>query len=186
MAIQKNTIVKVIGGLYDGRVGKVVNTYPEIDFAVVSFEDNGDVGKVSLSSIVEVQPQADRIVDVKIEIPEGAKKISRADFEAELKRVTSPTHGLNDNSRDAMSNFLRSITTMLIGKKVTEKIFEDQDVIVVTEDGLISAIWSVCDPVSVCEMVDGKMSPRKCITVAMTAMIGFEEIVGILFGAENG
>ena len=85
-----------------------------------------------------------------------------------------------------MSDFLRSITTMIVGKKVAEKIFEDRDVIVMTEDELISALWSACDPVSVSENIDKKMSPRKCITIAMTAMISFEEIVGTLFGADNG
>lgn len=186
MAIHENSLVKVVDGMYAGKTGKVVNVYPQVGTAVVSFDDNGDLGKVLLAALVEVPPQEGRIVDVKIEIPEGAKKISRADFEAELKRVTSPDHVVGGKSRDPMSDFLRNITTMIVGKKVIEKIFEDQDVIVMTEDGLISALWSACDPVSISENIDKKMSPRKCITIAMTAMISFDEIVGILFGAENG
>lgn len=185
MAIRENATVKVIGGCFEGRKGKVVKIHDFAGIAVVSFDDNGDLGKVETAHLVEVQPQESRVVDVKIESPEGAKKISRADFEAELKRVTDPTHALGGNSRDPMSGFLRSITTMIIAKKVTEKIFEDLDVVVMTEDEFISALWSACDPVSVSENIDKKMSPRKCITIAMTAMISFEEIVGTLFGEER-
>lgn len=186
MAIHENATVKVIGGIHEGKTGKVVKIHEYADLAIVSFDDNGDLGKVSLSALVEVQPQESRIVDVKIEIPEGAKKISRVDFEAALKRVTSPDRVLGDNSRDPMGGFMRSITTMIVGKKVTDKIFEDQDVVVMTEDEFISALWGACDPVTVSDDVDKKLSSRKCITVAMTAIISFEEIVESFFGAENG
>lgn len=137
--------------------------------------------KLPVENLEKVGPQENR----ETEIPEGAKQIFKADFEAALKRVTSPDHAFGDKSRDPMAGFLASITTMIVGKEVTEKIFEDQDVIVMTEDELISALWSACNPVSVYESVDKKMSPRKCITVAMTAMISFEEIVGIIFGGSN-
>lgn len=183
MSIRENSTVKVIGGMYDGKTGKVVNVYPTLDVAIVSFDDNGDVGKILLSALVEVRPQENR--ETKSEIPEGAKKISRADFEEALKRVTSPDHVFGNKSRNSTGDFMRCITTMLVGKEVTEKIFKDQDVVVMTENEFISAIWSACDPVSVSENVNKKMSSRKCITVAMTAIISFEEIVAIIFGEER-
>lgn len=186
MAIHENSTVKVIGGFYDGKTGKVLSVYPNVDIAVVSFHDNGDVGKVSLSALVEIQAQESKIVDVKIEIPEGAKKISRADFDAALKRVTSPDHVLGDNSRDPMGGFMRSITTMIVAKNVGDEIFKDQDVVIMMEDEFISALWSACNPISVAENVQKKVSARKCMTITMTALIGFEEVVAILFGAENG
>lgn len=166
-----------------GVTGEVIQIYEFlVPMAVVKFE-NGVTAKVEVSNLRKVEAQEN--AEPKSEIPEGAKQITKADFEAALKRVTSPDHVLGDNSRDPMGGLMRSITTMIVGKKVTDKIFENQNAVVMTEDEFISALWEACNPNSVAEAVEKKMSVRKCITVAMTAIISFEEIVEILFGGSN-
>lgn len=186
MSIQKNATVKAIAGVYDGRVGKVCNVYPEIDLAVVSFEDNGDIGKVSLSYLVEVQPQAEQIVDVKIEIPEGAKKISRADFDAALAEITDPDK-MFKSGHDALGVIIRGLIAKVVGDSVREKIFEDQEVVVITAETFTVALWDACNPVAVNKATTGgKTSDRKALKVAITAIITLEEMVDILFGEERG
>lgn len=183
MAIQKNATVKAIGGFYDGRVGKVCSIFPEIDTAVVSFDDNGDVGKVSLSALVEIRPQE---TEPKTEIPEGAKKISRADFDAAVEKITSPEK-MMDFASNPMVGLTKILTAKIVGDFVRDKIFKDQDVVVMTEDEVILALWDACNPIAVNEMTTGgKTSNRKAVKVAITALISLEEIVDILFGAENG
>lgn len=56
MSIKENATVKVINGPYVGQTGKICRVYEVIGSAVVAF-DNGDIGKVSLSELVEVTPQ---------------------------------------------------------------------------------------------------------------------------------
>ena len=185
MTIRENSTVKVIGGFYEGKTGKVVKIHDYAEIAVVSFDDNGDLGKVSLSELIEVQPQADRIVDVKIEIPEGAKKISRADFDAALDELISPEKMLADKVNPTVS-FAKVLTVKIIGDTIRDEIFKDQDVVVMTEDTFVSAMWDACNPTHIREAMKSKDSAGKIIKLAITALISMEEIVGILFGAENG
>lgn len=183
MAIQKNATVKVIGGFYDGRVGKVCSIFPEIDTAVVSFDDNGDVGKVNLSALVEIQSQESKTVDVKIEIPEGAKKISRADFDAAIDKITSPKKMSRSNP---MSGFIAMLGGVLVSHTLREKIFKDQDVVVMTEDDFVVALWDACSPVEIARSAGNKHSVRDAMRMSITALISLEDMVDILFGAENG
>lgn len=138
MAIRENAVVKVIGGLYDGKTGKVVKVHEYVDTAIVSFDDNGDVGKVSLSALVEVQPQADRIVDVKIEIPEGAKKISRDEFMEAIAQVTRPGKLVERLGADRA--MFAGLSTLALGLRVIERMFGEDEVIVITKDQLFSEI----------------------------------------------
>lgn len=186
MAICENATVKVINGFHEGKTGKVVKIHDYAEIAVVSFDDNGDLGKVLLSELVEVQPQESRIVDIKSEIPEGAKKISRADFDAAVEKLTCPEK-MMDFAANPMVGFTKILTAKIVGDSVRDKIFEGEDVVVMTEDQLILALWDACNPIAVNEVTTGgKTSNRKAVKVAITALISLEEIVEILFGAENG
>lgn len=183
MTIRENAIVKVISGFYKGETGKVSRVCADGAAAIVVFT-NGDMGKVYQSEIVEIEPQADRIVDVKIEIPEGAKKISRDDFDAALAEVTSPEKMFRPES-DSLAALTRLMTAQIVGRSVRDKIIEDQDV-VITREGFISALWSACTPVEVAKTLDNKVSDDKAVKIAITALITLEPIIGILFGAEDG
>ena len=124
-------------------------------------------------------------VDAKTEIPEGAKQISEADFEAALEELTNPEKLLSGKSGNPMVGFTRILTAKLIGDGVKAKIFKDQDVVVMTEGEFSAVLWDACNPVAVDEMVNNKMGAAKTLKVSITAMITLEEIVGILFGEER-
>ena len=175
MAIRENSTVKVIGGLYDGKAGKVVKVHEYADIAVVSFDDNGDVGKVSLSALVEVQPQESRIVDVKIEIPEGAKKISRAEFMDAITQVTKPDKIVE--RLGAEKGMLAGLSALVMGMKLPERLFGEDEIIVITRDQLFQEIAATVadeDP--------------KFMIVAFACSLILRDIADILFtdGSDNG
>lgn len=176
MAIRENSPVKVIGGLYDGRAGKVVHTYPSLDVAIVSFDDNGDVGKVTLSALLEVRPQKQA---VEPEIPEGAKKISRADYDAALIEVTT-------KSLDKTCNIMGVMTGAIIGEFIGSEIFKESDVVVITEDQFIGAMWAGCSPEAVNKTVGNEMPIGKALGVGIAAIMSLRALPKILFGSDNG
>lgn len=181
MAIRVNAPVKVIDGYYSGKTGKVIDIFATIGTAIVSFDDNGDVGKVSISSLIEIQDQKK---PVEPEIPEGAKKISRADFEVAL--IESHQYMMERTFRNPMSGIIGSLTGTIVGSNIADKIFKDQDVIVMTEDQLIAALWDGCSPEAVNESVGGHMGIGKAMDVSIAAIMNLRKIPGILFGGENG
>lgn len=184
MAIRVNTPVKVIDGHYADKTGKVIDIFETLGTAIVSFDDNGDVGKVSLSALIEIAPQDSKIVDVKIEIPEGAKKISRADFDAVLADLADPAKIASD--RNPIVALTTILTVKIVGDGIRDKIFEDQDVVVMREEDFVAALWDACNPVNLKETIGFKESISRTIKVGITALISLESIVGTLFGADNG
>lgn len=175
MTIHENSTVKVIGGLYDGKTGKVVKVHDYADIAVVSFDDNGDLGKVSLSALVEVQPQTDQIVDVKIEIPEGAKKISRAEFMDAITQVTKPDKIVE--RLGAEKGILASLSALIMGMKLLDRMFGENDIIVITKDQLFHEIAAAVadeDP--------------QFMLVAFACSLILRDIADIIFtdGSDNG
>lgn len=118
------------------------------------------------------------------EIPEGAKKISEADFEAALEELTDPGKMLSGRS-NAMVGFTRLLTAKLVGDGVKAKIFKDQDIVVMTEEEFSAVLWDACNPVAVDEITGNKMGAAKTLKIAITAIITLEEIVGILFGGSE-
>lgn len=185
MAIRENATVKVIGGFFEGRKGKVVKMHDFAGIALVSFDDNGGLGKVEIAQLVEIQPQESRIVDVKIEIPEGAKKISRADFDAALAEITSPRKMLDGNF-NPMVSFTKVLTARIIGDTLREEIFKDQDVVVMTKDEFVVALWDGCNPKCVSDQIRGRQSVARSMDVSVAAILSLREIPDILFGAEVG
>ena len=181
MAICENMTIKVVGGFHNGRIGKVDRVYPGADCAIISFCDNGDVGKVPLAWIFEAQPQEK---PVEPEIPEGAKKITRSDFEELFHKCT--LNSLYGRGNPA-GNLAKTAILLSTRERVCREIFGDQDSVVMTEIEFISAVWNALNPRNLIEMVEtiGK-SPLKPGKLSVAAYIGYEEIVGILFGGANG
>lgn len=173
MAIRENATVKVINGFHEGKTGKVVKIHDYAEIAVVSFDDNGDLGKVLLSELVEIQPQESRIVDVRIEIPEGAKKISREEFMEAIDQVTKPDKIIEKVG--AEMGFLVGMNVMIGALKLAERLFEESEIIIITKDQLFHAIAEIAadeDP--------------KFMIVGLTNALILRGVVDILFGADNG
>lgn len=180
MTIREKTRVRVIAGYYEGKTGKINSVHPEAGVAIVSFDDNGDVGKVNLSDLIEIQDQPEEKAP---EIPEGAKQISRADFDAALDRVSNE---VMRSGKNPMVGFTQIMTARLVADSVKVEIFRDQDVVTMTEDDFASALWDACNPATLRELND-MPTGGKVRRLAMVAYISFEEIVEILFGSpENG
>lgn len=186
--IHENDLVKIVnpeGNLADlaEEIGKVERVYATLDcpIAVVTFED----GYYARAITVKVPLDNLEKVEIAPEIPEGAKQISRAEFKAALEKVTHPDNIFSERSGGGMSALVRGMTIMIVGNKVENAIFKDQDGVVMTEDEFISELWTACNPVTLSEGIDKGMSANRCFTVAIGAIIGLEEIVEILFGGSD-
>lgn len=183
MAICENATVNVISGLYKGNAGKVIRIYGNVGIALVQLE-NGDLCKVYLSELVEIRPKE---TEPKIEIPEGAKKISRAVYMDALRIVTDPATVLADasNSVDFLHATLEGLASITLGHRLAGFLFEDTDVAVVTEDDFINALWKACNPVSITEM-SREASAFNGLLTSASAVIRLRDLVPILFGDDNG
>lgn len=180
MSIRENATVKVVGGAHVGETGKVVRIYDDLGIALVALGTDS-LGKVFLYDMVEIRPQE---TEPKTEIPEGAKKISRADFDNAL--IESNQYMMDRTSRNLMSGVIGTLTGTIVGADIADKIFKDQDVVVMTEDQLIAELWAGCSPEAVNESVGGQMGIGKAMDVSIAAIMNLRKIPGILFGGENG
>lgn len=185
MSIKVNDKVRVdtsMGYLSNvmGLTGTVIQVYDFlVPMAIVKFE-NGITAKVEVSNLIKVEAQENQEAKlVTPEIPEGAKRITKSDFEAALMAVANPVGGMSE--RNPMAVFVGSMTAMIVGKNVAAKIFKDQDSVVMTEDQFTAALWDGCNPENVSESVGEKIPVSKCMRVSITAIISLENIVGVLF-----
>lgn len=179
MAIRENATVNVIGGPYKDGTGKVIRIYESVGIALVQM-DNGDLGKVYLAELVEIRPQE---AEPKTEIPEGAKKISRASFDEAIKEAT---FSVADVGRNPMVGLMGAMTGVVVGQDVGDKIFKGQDVVVMTEEDFVVALWDGCNPKNVSASVGNLHSVTKCLDVSVAAILSLRKIARILFGADNG
>lgn len=180
MAIREKATVNVIGGPYKGNTGKVVRVYGSVGIALVQLE-NGDLGKVYLSEMVEIRPQE---TEPKTEIPEGAKKISRADFEVAF--IESNQFLRECTTENPTSGIVTTAVGTIVGKNIADKLFKDQDVVVMTEDQFTAALWTGCSPEATSGIIGGLMGVGKTIDVSIAALMSMRKIPDLLFGAENG
>lgn len=180
MAICENTHVAVIGGPYKDGTGKVVRVYGNVGIALVQME-NGDLGKVYLSELVEIRPQE---TEPKTEIPAGAKKISRASFDEAIKEVTFSV--MDGNYRNPKSGLMGAMTGALVGQDVGDRIFKGQDVVVMTEEDFVVALWDGCNPKYVSASVGNAQPVVKCLDISVAAILSLRKIGRILFGEERG
>lgn len=181
MAIRENATVKVINGFHEGKTGKVVKIHDYADIAVVSFDDNGDLGKVLLSELVEVQPQKQA---VEPEIPEGAKRITKKEFITALEKVVSP-EAIFAGSADPLHAMLEGLSATLFGHKMAKTLFEDKDAVILTEDDLVGVLWNTCNPVTVVKEGGGKHSTFNALLMSTSSVIVLRDLVTILFDKER-
>lgn len=179
MAIRENATVKVISGPYKDDTGKVVRVYNNAGIALVQLE-SGNLGKVYLSELTEIRPQAIEPKD----ILEGAKKISRTSFDEAVKEATFSV--MDGNYRNPMFGLMGTMIGALVGQDVGDKIFKGQDVVVMTEEDFVVALWDGCNPKHVSEMTDNRQSIVESLGVSVAAILSLRKIVRILFGADNG
>lgn len=182
MSIHKDDKVKVVIGaryysIFGDQIGRVLRTY---DFdggvAIVEFLE-GTTAKVPFADLIKIEPK--KTETETSEIPEGAKRISKADYDRAIIAVANPTG-------EGMSNFLGNMVAMIVAKDIRSKIFEKQDAVIMTEDQFITTLWNGCSPENVSKSVDNEMSFYECTSVSLPAMSNLRKAVNILFGeSEN-
>lgn len=142
--------------------------------------------KVPLANLVVIESEnSDRESensDRESDIPEGAREITKEDFEEALMDITSLERGFSEKKVSPVKSFFVKMTSMVLGRKIAEVIFEDQPSIIVTEEQFIEMLWDLCNPVSVSESIDKKMSVRKCVPISQTTIFDLLSLVPVFFG----
>lgn len=174
MSIKENSTV-IVSGYETGRVGEVVSLFSDLDIAIVRFED-GEVSKVALSRLTEFSPQ--QTEPNKDALLEGAKRISKVDFEAAIAEVTKPDKLNPDAFMVALAGIVGAIT---ISRKLREDLFKDSDVIVMTADHLAEIVWDSCSPKKVSESVNNDIPISKALNISTAISVTLSRIVPILF-----
>ena len=138
MSIKENSVVKVVSEnpFFCGLTGtgKVTRLYGDMGIAIVRFE-SGQVVKIPVDLLEEIELKNE---NQETKIPEGAKRITKAEFMRLLGEVTSPDNiiakvGVEKGMVVGMSAFIGDL-------KLLEKLFKDTEVIVITRDQLIHEI----------------------------------------------
>ena len=188
MKIYESDKVKIVAELgfvsqFRGETGEVDRIYPDVGVAVVKM-DAGEVLKVKIDDLVKVTVEPPKPAEP--EIPEGAKKILKADVKAFVVSLVDPSKLIFSEGGSGIHDLIHMLTVRVVGDKVVEKIFKDQDAVVMTEEEFISALWDACSPVAVAEIIDKKMTPRRYREVALSSYMELSEAVSIIFGeSEN-
>lgn len=123
-------------------------------------------------------------VEPKIEIPEGAKQITKEDFGAALKEVTSPDKIFSEVSGNRIHDLLEGLAAVAFGCKLKEILFKESDVVILTEDDFVRSLWDACNPASVVKRSD-KTSAFDGLPVALASVIRLRGLVEILFGGSD-
>ena len=185
MSIRENDIVKVITTepwfeAVKGMIGEVraIHELGADNIAIVKFDD-GSFAKLPLDGLVKVTLKGDLEAEA---IPEGAKRITKADFE---KALTESTIALMTGG-DSMKYLLSSMTGTIVGSRIRDNLFKSEDVITLTEDQYIATIWDACSPESISNSIDNNMSVNRCIDVGVAAIIALKRTINILFGESEG
>lgn len=187
MSIKENDRVRIIRA--EGELAPLIGAIGEVErihdlstgrIAIVKIIPDENVAR---EIVVKFRVENLEKVEPKAEIPEGAKQITKADFEAAIEEITSPEKALSGGS-NPMATLTEIMTAKIVGDGVKDKIFKDQDAIVMTADDFVVALWDACNPSTVDETAGNKLGVRKTVKIAITAIICLEEIVDILFGDE--
>lgn len=162
----------------DTLIGTVINTYavtPD-NVAIVHLEATGETVKIPFSNLRKYEPQEKQ--ESKTEIPEGARRITEGEFSnavSELMLSTDP------------KNFLFDMSGLIVGLNIAKALFEDTDVIYVTEDQLVKTLWDGCSPERIAATTNGDMSLSHCMVISTTALVTMKKLVEVFFpdGGEN-
>lgn len=177
--IKEKALVRIINGAHEGKSGRVASVYPDLGVALVECNESIGMVKVLIDDLLVIPSRENE--EIKTEIPEGAKKITRSDFDRAVVRSSL----LENKSNDPMQNLVGSMTGVIVGKVAADDIFKGQDAVVMTEDEFIFALWDACNPNHVSEIIDNKMTLYRCIDVSIAGMLNMRNVVRILFGPEN-
>lgn len=185
MIIKEGDVIKVVTTepwfeAVRGMFGEVraIHELGDDKVAIVRFDD-GSFAKLPVDGLAKVNPRGDQEVEA---IPEGAKRITKADFEKALMESASALMRGGDSAK----YLLGSMTGTIVGYQIKDNLFKSEDVITLTKDQYIATLWDACSPESISNRIDKKMTTDHCIDVGITAIIALMRTINILFGeSEN-
>lgn len=178
--------VIVIGDNQEVRKGVIQSLFEEMRLSIVKF-DNGDVEKVRFDNMCidpETKAQDEKAPEpVKNESREGVKVITKTQFTDILMSITTPEGMLGDkvNEVDPMSLMLKSMAVIVVGRNISNELFQDKEEIEITRDQLREVIKENCKPSALVKSVDGKMSLIDVMPIALLSGAVLSEIIFILF-----
>lgn len=123
-------------------------------------------------------------VEPEIEIPEGAKLISKEDFEGALKKITNP-ETVFANADDPTHALFEGLATTLFGCKLMTILFNESDTVILTEDDFVRSLWDACNPAIGRNGVIPSVRAYDGLLMAVTSIIHLRHIVEILFGGSH-
>lgn len=189
MSIHVNDRVKVVHA--DGELSCLIGAIGKVDrihelatgrIAIVKIVPDDEtcyreiVVKFPVENLEKVEP--------KIEIPEGAKQITKEDFGAALKEVTSPEAVFSEGSRDHILDLLEGMAAVAFGCHLKEILFKESDVVVLTENDFVRSLWDACNPAAAVKNTD-TASAFDGLPVALASVIRLRGLVEILFGGSD-
>lgn len=177
------------------KKGTIKNVYDDIETAIVKFDD-GQTCKVPFSQIVvciepncQEMPESDiqETPEVKTEVQEGAKVITRDQFDEALGYLTSPEGMLDGIPKDkadevdSLSLMLKGMTIMIVGSEIAEKLYQDKEEIEITKDQLREVITDGTNLEAIAKSINNEMSVTKVLPIALLSMLVLLKLVKIFF-----
>lgn len=164
---------------YVGRIGTVIRMYEDIvpPMVIVKFADEVTI-KVPLMYLEKVAPQEKS----SNELLEGAKRISKVEFDSAVFEAIRPDGKVGANP---LISALDRLVGYVAGNTVSDKIFGDQEVVTMTEDQFVNALWDGCSPKNMSDCISGAMSLRRCVDVSIASIMSLRNLVKIFFPDES-
>ena len=179
--------VNVIGENNQILKGVVKTAYDEVNMALVEFED-GNIEKVPYKLIgidaLSTNDNQERVEPKEPEkIQDGAKVITKDRFIEVVNYVTSPKGMLGDKVGEVnpMSAMIKGMGVMIVGMRISDKLFEDKEEIEITKDQLKEVITENTMPTALVNSIDGKMSVSQVIPISLLSALLLLKVVMILF-----
>ena len=180
--------VVVIGENNEILKGTIKTVYDEIKTAIVEM-DNGSFAKFRFSDL-GIMEKDGRVQDT----PENNEtdetsddglriRITSEEFEERLERIMDPDFVLGDvvDKIDPLSFMMKSAVVLIVGMEIKDKLFGENKVIEITEDELIDVITRETTPEKMVESVDGKMTKKQCLPVALLSNLLLTKVVKTFF-----
>lgn len=161
----------------NGKTGVIISSYnftPD-NIAIVRLDDNETV-KIRMEDLIKLDDQTEQDP----EIPEGARVISREEFSNAIVEVTKPeNHPGGINVDNPESSLLGTMIGAVVGMRLAEKVFKDDNVVALTEDQLVKIIWDGCSPENTSGIIDAGM------IVSIAAIMTLQNLVKVFFPSDS-
>ena len=173
--------VKLIGtprGLEDmlGSIGEVLSV------SLYDFVPGGGVALVQFGT-VEFKLNFEYLERVvKETLPEGAKRVTRDEFNEIVKDVTYSAFETVGVGNDAVYISLLSVATTA---RLAQELFAEADSVILSQNQLYSMIWSACDTIIIGREFGLKIPVGDPVSLAIDSVIAILPIVERLFGTSD-